>query len=171
MSTSPDVVKGSSLSRPGLWLREHRLRVTLITAFVEGLLVLVGVISWWLVVALAIVAVGFWGVAGRNYKSGTGRQVSWIFASSQAVVVLVPILFRFVTFGATVAVVDPRDRSPLLSFPRAQVTPPCDAWTVRVSRYGAYTRPAVGRSQVVRQRVLVPRSQVRILAPQPSTHS
>ena len=32
----------------------------------------------------------------------------------------------------------------------------------------AYTRPAVGRSQVVRQRVLVPRSQVRILAPQPS---
>ena len=31
-----------------------------------------------------------------------------------------------------------------------------------------YTRRAVGRSQAVRQRVLVPRSQVRILAPQPS---
>ena len=32
----------------------------------------------------------------------------------------------------------------------------------------AYTRASVGRSQAVRQRVLVPRSQVRILAPQPS---
>jgi hypothetical protein len=30
------------------------------------------------------------------------------------------------------------------------------------------TFQSVGRSQVVRQRVLVPRSQVRILAPQPS---
>ena len=36
-------------------------------------------------------------------------------------------------------------------------------------RWRAYTRRAVGRSQVVRQRVLVPRSQVRILAPQPSS--
>ena len=36
-------------------------------------------------------------------------------------------------------------------------------------RPAAYTRRAVGRSQAVRQRVLVPRSQVRILAPQPSS--
>jgi hypothetical protein len=105
VSTQPDVVNGSSLSRPGLWLRVHRLRISLITALVEGLLVLVSVISWWLVVLVAIIAVGFWGFAGRHYRSETGRQASWIFATSQALVVCVPLLFRFVTFGATIAVV------------------------------------------------------------------
>ena len=39
---------------------------------------------------------------------------------------------------------------------------------LRRPRSPAYTRTVVGRSQAVRQRVLVPRSQVRILAPQPS---
>ncbi len=105
MSTNPDVVKGSSMSRSGQWLQDHRLSIALITAFGEGLLVLVGVISWWLVVAIAIVAVAFWALAGRSYRSATGRQVSWIFASSQAIVVCVPILFRFVEIGATIAVV------------------------------------------------------------------
>ncbi len=43
--------------------------------------------------------------------------------------------------------------------PEARLEPPLDCRPVR----------SMGRSQAVRQRVLVPRSQVRILAPQPST--
>ena len=92
MSTSPEVVGGSSVSRSGQWLRERRIRISLITAVLEGLLVVVGVLSWWVVVPIAVVAVAFWAAAGRNYRSESARHVSWIFASSQALVVLVPIL-------------------------------------------------------------------------------
>jgi hypothetical protein len=93
MSTSPEVVQGAAVSRSGQWLREHRIRASLIIAVLEGLLVLVGVLSWWLIVPIAILAVAFWAAAGRNYRSDTARHVSWILASSQALVVLVPILF------------------------------------------------------------------------------
>jgi hypothetical protein len=107
MSTNPAEIQGSSVSRG--WLHQRRVRIALVTAAVEGLLVVVGVLSWWLVVVLAIIAVGFWAMAGRSYRSGTAREVSWIFASSQALVVCVPILFKFVAkvvaIGVEVAVV------------------------------------------------------------------
>ena len=48
---------------------------------------------------------------------------------------------------------------------------PRQALAARSGPGRAYTRSPVGRSQAVRQRVLVPRSQVRILAPQPSIQS
>jgi hypothetical protein len=83
-------------SRSGRWLREHRLRITLWVAVLEGLLYLVHALNWWIVVALAIVGVGFWWYAGRTSRSYAVRQVSWIFAASQLLVLCVPIAFWFV---------------------------------------------------------------------------
>jgi FtsH-binding integral membrane protein len=68
------------------------------------LLVLLGVIPHWLVYVLAAVAIAFWAGAGRNYKSNLGRQVSWVFAASQAAAVLVPIVWFLAKTAAIIAI-------------------------------------------------------------------
>src|ERR1044072_7888617 len=81
-----------ALSRPGGYLKQHRLRITLWIAVVEGLLVIVHVLPKYAVYALAAVALVFWFAVARNYKSSLGRQSGWILAASQSIAVL----FRFV---------------------------------------------------------------------------
>jgi hypothetical protein len=83
-------------SRQGRWLRERRLRITLWIAAVEGLLYLFGALHWWAAVVLAIIAVGFFFWVGRSSKSDTVRHLSWIFASSQLLVLCVPIALALV---------------------------------------------------------------------------
>jgi hypothetical protein len=78
-------------TRTGRWLRERRLRFTLWIAAGEGLLYLFHVLHWWAAVGLAIIAVGFWWYAGRSSRSDTLRQLSWIFAASQLLVLCVPL--------------------------------------------------------------------------------
>ena len=77
-------------SRPGRWLRERRLRITLWIAAIEGLLYLFGVLHWWAAFVLALIAVGFWWFVGRRSRSDSVRQSSWIFAASQLLVLCVP---------------------------------------------------------------------------------
>jgi hypothetical protein len=91
-------------SRAGRWLRERRLRAALLIAVVEGALVAFDVIPWWLavLVAAAAIAVYFW--AGRQLASDAGRQMTWIAAASQALVVLVPFLVFLVGTLALIAV-------------------------------------------------------------------
>ena len=79
------------------------MRLSLGVALVEGVLVIANVIPKWAVFVVAIAAVGYWVVWGRNSGSGMVRQASWIFAASQALVLLVPILFAFVKSLAYVA--------------------------------------------------------------------
>lgn len=85
-------------------LREHRIKISLWIAVAEGVLLLVGIIPHWLVYVLAAVAIVFWAGAGRNYKSNLGRQLSWIFAASQAAAVLVPVVW-FLAKWAAIAVI------------------------------------------------------------------
>jgi hypothetical protein len=97
-------------SKPGRYLRQHRLRITLWVAAVEALLVLVHVIDKWAVYALAILAIGFWIFARSRFRSQTARQLAWIFAASQAIVVLVPatlVVAKWLAIGviALVAVI------------------------------------------------------------------
>jgi hypothetical protein len=80
-------------SRPGRWLHSRRLRITLSIAAVEGLLYLVHVLSWWLVVLIAAIALLLWAYGGRSSRSYSARQVTWIFAVSQILVLLVPLAF------------------------------------------------------------------------------
>ena len=86
-------------------VRDNRLRIALLVALVEGILVLVGSIDWWVVVVLAIGAVAFYAVWGRSARRGEVREVSWIVAVSQVAVVLVPVLALVLTAFAVVALV------------------------------------------------------------------
>src|SRR5437867_4092947 len=89
-------------SRIGRWLRERRIRVALWIAIIEGLLIVVHVIPWFVavIVAVAVVAGYFW--AGHRLRSDTVRQASWIGAASQALVALVPV---FVIIVGTLALI------------------------------------------------------------------
>jgi hypothetical protein len=83
-------------TRSGRWLRERRLRLTLWIAAFEGLLYLFHVLHWWAAVALAIIAVGFWWYVARGNRSSALRQIGWIFAASQLLVLCVPIALAVV---------------------------------------------------------------------------
>ena len=89
----------------GRWLRARRLRIALGIALVEGLLVVLDVVDWWVAIVVSVVAIGFYLVAGRELRSYAGRQVSWIAAAAQALVVLVPILVVVISWLAIVALV------------------------------------------------------------------
>jgi len=92
-------------SRSGRWLRERRLRIAFIIAAVEGLLYLVGGLSFWLVALFAIVTLLLWALVGRSTRSDTLRQGSWILALSQVTVLLVPLAFSLVKWLAVGVVV------------------------------------------------------------------
>ena len=92
------------MTSPGTSLRHNRIKIALWIAVAEGLLTLVGVVPHWVVYGLAVVAIAFWAAAGRNYKSALARQLSWIFATSQAAAVLVPTVW-FIAKWAAITVV------------------------------------------------------------------
>ena len=83
-------------TRSGRWLRERRLRFTLWIAAFEGLLYLFHVLHWWAAVALAVIAVGFWWFVARGHRSDALRELGWIFAASQLLVLCVPIALTVV---------------------------------------------------------------------------
>jgi len=79
-------------SGPRRWLRERRLAIAFWIAVVEGVLFLVGAIPRLLTLALAAVVVlgYFW--LGHRLRPQGAREVAWVAAVSQALVMLVPIL-------------------------------------------------------------------------------
>jgi signal transduction histidine kinase len=79
-------------TRAGRWVRQRRLRFTLWLAAAEGLLYVVHLLHWWEAVALAVITVGFWFYAGRASRSDAVRQVSWILAAAQLLVLLIPLV-------------------------------------------------------------------------------
>ena len=91
-------------TRAGRWLRARRVRFALWIAVIEGLLVALHAISWWTALAIAVVFVAFYFVAGHRLRSDSARQVSWIAATSQALVALVPILVIVIGTLAVIAV-------------------------------------------------------------------
>jgi hypothetical protein len=101
--SSGEVIEHGS-SRNGRWLKARRVKIALWIAVVEGILIIIGAIGRWpsLIVAVLLVALYF-GV-GRNLKSDTLRQASWIVAASQALVALVPVFWTVVKAAAIVVV-------------------------------------------------------------------
>lgn len=91
-------------SRTGRWLAERRIRIAAWIAVIEGLLIIVHVFGRWpaIIVALGLVVLHI-GV-GRTAKSHAARQVSWIIAASQALVLLVPVLW-WITKAVAIVVV------------------------------------------------------------------
>jgi hypothetical protein len=87
----------------GAFLAARRIRLSLAIAVVEGLLVVANVLPEWAVLVVAIAAVAYWVMLGRNADALFVRQGSWIFAASQAFVLLVPLAFIFFKTVAYVA--------------------------------------------------------------------
>ncbi|MGB2873892.1 MAG: hypothetical protein WBB76_00290 [Gaiellaceae bacterium] len=80
-------------SRAGRWLRARRVRIALWIAVIEGIVVaLAHGVSRWTVIAIAIPLLAVYVFWGRNARSDTARQVSWIAGASQALAVVVVIL-------------------------------------------------------------------------------
>ena len=92
-------------SPAGRWLRARRLKIAFWIAVAEALLVLFHVIPWYGALILAAIALVFYVALGRDLRSDVGRQLSWIAAASQTLMVLVPILVAIVGWLALIAVV------------------------------------------------------------------
>ena len=92
-------------SRLARRVRHNRYKIALAIAAIEGVLVLVGAIPWWIVVLLAVVTLGGYVGWGRDHASADVRVVTWTAAVSQLLVVLVPVLAGAVVVLAAVAVV------------------------------------------------------------------
>ena len=96
------VEHGSSpLSR---WLRARRLKIALWIAAIEGLLVVLHAIPMLLAIAIGIAVILFYFAFGRQLRLDAGRQVTWIAAMSQALMVLVPVLVIVIGGVAILAV-------------------------------------------------------------------
>ncbi len=72
-------------------LRRRRVQLAVGIAAVEALLVIVGVLPWWLVVVAAAGSVALYVWLGRDHGSPGVRAATWIAAVSQLFVVLVPV--------------------------------------------------------------------------------
>jgi hypothetical protein len=98
-----DAVHG--LPRPGGYLRQHRIKLALWIAVIEGVLVLAHVLPHLAVYILALFALAFYVAVARKYHSTAAREAAWIFAASQVLTVLVPIVWHVTKLVAEVAVV------------------------------------------------------------------
>jgi hypothetical protein len=93
-------------TRVGRWLRSRRVKISLWVAVVEGLIAAFSPdIGRWTLIALAVIVLAFYLVAGRQMKWDVARELSWIAAASQALAILVIIFAFILKLIAIVAVV------------------------------------------------------------------
>jgi hypothetical protein len=91
--TQPAIEAGTT--RTGRWLRRRRIKIALWTAVVEGLIAAFSQdLGRWTILALAIIVLAFYMVAGRRFSWDVARELSWIAAASQVLAILV-IIFAF----------------------------------------------------------------------------
>ena len=83
-------------TRTGRWFRQQRLKITLGVAAFEGLLYLIGVLGWWEAFLFAAIASALWWFLGRGSRSDVVREVTWILAASQLIVLCVPLALGLV---------------------------------------------------------------------------
>lgn len=101
LSDSPQGVVATP-SKTGRWLRERRVRIALIIAAVEAIIVAVfHDVSRVSVFVLAILALALYWWGGRRSRSDTFYQASWIFAVSQLLAALAAI-FAFIVFWSAI---------------------------------------------------------------------
>ena len=109
MATDAAGVLDKPESRPGRYLREHKVRLVLWIGAIEGTLAILGAFDKWVLYVLAIASIAWYVAMGRKYTSPTARHISWIFAASQAIAVAHPgdrtQAFKWLAFGAIVVAV------------------------------------------------------------------
>ena len=88
ITDSPHVLEHGS-DGPGRWLRARRTRIALWTAVGEGVLViLLHDVTKWTLIGISIPLILLYALWGRNARSDTVRQVTWIAGAAQALAVL-----------------------------------------------------------------------------------
>ena len=87
------------------WLRAKRLRIAAWIAVVEGLLVLIHAVPRIPSLILAAAIILFYFGFGRQLRADSLRQVSWIAAASQTLVILIPALAVLIGGLAVIALV------------------------------------------------------------------
>jgi hypothetical protein len=87
------------------WLRARRLKIAAWIAVGEGVLVLVHAVPRIVAMVLAAAIVLFYFAFGRQARWDALRQVSWIAAASQVLMVLVPVLAALIGGLAVIALV------------------------------------------------------------------
>jgi uncharacterized membrane protein YphA (DoxX/SURF4 family) len=92
-------------SRSGRWLRLRRLPLALWIAVAEGILLIAGAVPRAPALALAAVLIAAHLFVGRRASSYALRQASWIAATSQALVLLIPVLLLLVLGAVALSVV------------------------------------------------------------------
>ena len=85
-------------------LRRRRVQIAVGIAAVEAVLVVAGILPWWLVVAAAAGSVALYLWLGRDHTSPGVRAATWLAAVSQLIVVLVPVGLVVVGFLAILVV-------------------------------------------------------------------
>ena len=107
MATYP--VLEHRVGRAGRWLREHRIRLALLIAIVETLLVVTNQLGWFWVLGIAAVVLVAWWAARRYTRNTVVRQAASTLALSQAIPLVaslaVGILVTVVAAVTTIAVV------------------------------------------------------------------
>jgi hypothetical protein len=89
-------------TRIGRWLKARRIRFALWIAVIEGLIVAFTHFSRWVIISLAILLLPVYLFWGREARSDTARQLSWIAGASQSLAVLAVILSFFLPFLALI---------------------------------------------------------------------
>jgi hypothetical protein len=87
-------------SRSGRWLRRYRIRVALWIAVVEAVLVVFDVVPRWPAFFAALALLALYVFVGRRLRNDTAREVLWIGAVSQLLIVALPFLLALLTFAA-----------------------------------------------------------------------
>jgi hypothetical protein len=86
------------------WLRERRIRIALLIAFIESLAVVTSSLGWFWVVGAAVIAVALY-ILGRRSSSRAVHEITWILAASQLISVIVPLLWEVVKLLAVIVLV------------------------------------------------------------------
>ena len=100
----PSAVIEHRESRQARWLHERRISLAVGVAILEGVLILAGELSKALALIVAIAVVAGYFTLGDRLRPGVGREVAWIAALSQAIVMLVPILLIVLSTLAIIGV-------------------------------------------------------------------
>lgn len=88
----PGAVVEHRQSPTARWLHERRVSIAIAVAIAEGILIVAGDLSKALALVVAIAVVVIYFTAADRLKPGAAREVAWIAAVSQAIVMLVPVL-------------------------------------------------------------------------------
>jgi hypothetical protein len=100
---APAIEHGST--RTSRWLQERWVSIGVAIAIAEGLFIVLGELSKWPAVIVAVVLLVGFVRFGRSFQSPTTRISARIVALSQALVVFVPLLIGLVYAAAIFALV------------------------------------------------------------------